>query len=1082
MARIKKSPSAATAAGAKVSAKISYPASSSAYSRTRLFKTLDTARSRPIVWISAPAGFGKSTLATSYLESRGLSRIWYQVDRSDSDPASFFYYMRTAAELSAPQHRKPLPLLTSEHLGSIHRFTENYFHDLFAHLPQPGVIVFDDFQELDETAATQDLLQRGLQLVPDGINVIVLSRAAPPSSMVRLFLSDRIASIGAEELKLTEEESLGMMRRRLKPARITADAARRLHKNTQGWIAGLVLMSEHTKEREVAVRCVEADGIANQLVFDYFANEIFSRAAPSEQAFLLKTAFLPTVSVSVAKRIAAESNSEAILDGLVRRNFFTTKRTGGNDDYQYHPLFREFLMHRAGHSYGEEQLRELKRSSAANLAKSNDYEAAIALLLNAEEWSEALAIVLEQAPACVAQGRTRTLEAWLASLPEPYRDENAWSLYWLGACRLLFSPAEARQLFIRAFTLFEKQTDATPLYRAWSGIIESFIAEYDDFVGMKEWLHLYSSLSDGRSPPAAEIENASMATYLLGLIFGNYDDPNRSVYADRVEKILVAEKKGDRRLGLCASIGMYYFLRGQLDNLEHLLQTLAALARASGSRTLYRLQWHSWRVRLSGIKGSVSETRAALSEALELVEQSGVHAVDRMLLGWGISNELCAGSIESAHAYLRRLATTAEYGQFHDFAYNYHAALVHLHEGDLYRAQHEALHALQRARHSSLVYPIGTSLLLLASVRAHQGALAESLKYVAEARTVSQRKHDTLALLAAYCDFCEANVHRLTGDHHESRRALSAGWLRAEEMGIAIPAFCLREESAILCATALEAGIAPQYVKRMIDKLGLKPPKCPPSPSWPRPIRIHTLGQFDVVKNGDRLTFSSGARKKASEKPRELLRALISLGARDVSSAQLAHMLWPDADGDLAKIAFKTTLYRLRKHLGEEHVVLQDGLLSLNPASCWLDMWALEHVCDDAQDKRSAAARVQNLLELYRGAFLPDDDAPTALLKRKNLASKFLRQVAQLGKALESQSDWHSALSVYQKAIEAAPLTEDFYIRLIHCYRRLERPAEALDVYHGCSTTLRTVLQMEPTAGLKSLYMEISREIGRELA
>jgi LuxR family transcriptional regulator, maltose regulon positive regulatory protein len=91
-------------------AKISSPRVTQPYLRTRLFKSLDAVRNRPLVWISGPAGAGKTTLAISYLNARHLKFLWYRFDARDADPAAFFYYLREAASRSWPRKRENLPL------------------------------------------------------------------------------------------------------------------------------------------------------------------------------------------------------------------------------------------------------------------------------------------------------------------------------------------------------------------------------------------------------------------------------------------------------------------------------------------------------------------------------------------------------------------------------------------------------------------------------------------------------------------------------------------------------------------------------------------------------------------------------------------------------------------------------------------------------------------------------------------------------------------------------------------------------------------------------------------------------------
>jgi len=121
-------------------AKVTRPILTGVFQRIRLFDLLDSLRKRPVVWVTGPAGCGKTTLVSSYVAARGLPCLWYQVDASDEDPATFFYYLGLAAKKAAPRRRKPFPLLTPEYLSGIETFTLRYFENLYACLKIPSVL------------------------------------------------------------------------------------------------------------------------------------------------------------------------------------------------------------------------------------------------------------------------------------------------------------------------------------------------------------------------------------------------------------------------------------------------------------------------------------------------------------------------------------------------------------------------------------------------------------------------------------------------------------------------------------------------------------------------------------------------------------------------------------------------------------------------------------------------------------------------------------------------------------------------------------------------------------------------------
>ena len=135
------------AARSRTLAKLTRPKLYDALPRPRLFALLDEAATRPIVWVCAPPGAGKTTLVASYLEARGLRHLWYQVDVGDADTATFVHYLRIAAQQLAGKAAASLPLFTSEPQQNLARFARGFFRDLFSALPHPCVVVFDNFHE-----------------------------------------------------------------------------------------------------------------------------------------------------------------------------------------------------------------------------------------------------------------------------------------------------------------------------------------------------------------------------------------------------------------------------------------------------------------------------------------------------------------------------------------------------------------------------------------------------------------------------------------------------------------------------------------------------------------------------------------------------------------------------------------------------------------------------------------------------------------------------------------------------------------------------------------------------------------------
>ena len=412
-------------------AKLAPPKLANIYPRKRLFEQLDDAhKDCNVIWVSAPGGAGKTSLAASWTTSRKLPKLWYQVDNGDVDIASFFYHLGVGIQHYAPRYKKPLPLLTFEYLQDIPTFARNFFRELFRRLKQHAVLVFDNYQNSPQDSLLHDMLNIAMNEVPQGITLLVLSRTDPPAVLARLRLSNQAKYLDWSKLQLTLEESIGIGTLRTGHS-VNAATLDSVHQRVQGWVAGLVLMLEQSDREGALASFPETSD--RKLIFDYFSSELFVQFTPAEQEFLLKTSLAPKFTVVLAKTLTGSNLAQVILEDLAHRNYFTVRHAGDPPSYEYHPLFREFLQHKAILRYDAIELNFLRNSVAQLLLDQGDFEAAAKLFIQEAQWDSLMALILDYAGQLISQGRYATLREWFASLSKPQLDTNPWLYFWLGA-------------------------------------------------------------------------------------------------------------------------------------------------------------------------------------------------------------------------------------------------------------------------------------------------------------------------------------------------------------------------------------------------------------------------------------------------------------------------------------------------------------------------------------------------------------------------------------------------------------------------------------------------------------------------
>ena len=248
------------------------------------------------------------------------------------------------------------------------------------------------------------------------------------------------------------------------------------------------------------------------------------------------------------------------------------------------------------------------------------------------------------------------------------------------------------------------------------------------------------------------------------------------------------------------------------------------------------------------------------------------------------------------------------------------------------------------------------------------------------------------------------------------------------------------------------------------------------------PIRIYTLGQFNIFKCNGANGNSSVLNRKGQHKPIEMLKALIALGGRDVGETRLSEALWPDTDGDVAHSAFSVTLHRLRKMIGHSALQLNDSRLTLNPELCWVDVWACEQLLNQTQrvlmknsfESESARNFMEAALFLYNGPFLgSEDEQAWFLMFRDRIHHKIIRGLIALCKHMENHHQCLQALDYYHKGIELEPMAEEFYFRLMKCYADHGRKSEAVSVYLRCARVLESTLGVSTSTKTRELYQSL---------
>jgi len=1038
------------------------PTTSRAVPRERLHALLDAGSDRPLTWICAAPGSGKTTLAAAWIASRSLPCAWIQADPDDRDPATLFHYLREALAGLGARTARRLPVFTEDDRRDVGGHARRLLRQAAITLHGPWMIVVDNIQEIAEDSPVHRALAEALVELPPGCRLVAISRGDPPPEYALVVARSQCLAIDSKLLRFTREESQALFER--SGAREHAEA---LLNYTGGWAAGLVLVLAAQAYPSTALDDIQS-GPGGPL-FDYFAAGILARMPAGHGQLLEQVALFPGATATMAIALTGDANAGRVLADLARRGLFVDRRPGAEAVFVLHALFRSFLLARLTGGRSASALAALQCEAARLLERSGQREAAVRLYLDAHASEAACDLIAAVADRMIDDGRAALVHEWISMLPGELAGRA--SIRRIDAtCIVSFDPVAAASAFAAAYDGFDAAGDDEGALRAAADAAESIVFEGTAHRALDRWLPVFERLVPGRLAAAdAPLDPRVLPGVLGAFAYRRLEDPLIGPLLDRAEAVL-AEPRMLRHRSLVGTMAFVLILRGEVPRARRILDRVDSLRLKDDAAPLAMLRWYSLAIHCRAILGDLAAARIAAEEALAFLDrhpqapQRGRILIRASQAMW-INREFT-----TARALLARARDAMKTGD----ATN--TAMLDQRVGMLAFSDGDATTALGYLGRSSRVIEDAGSVPNTLIMVLHRALVAAEAGDWAEAGSAMAwvRRHPALPAVPhngySAC-LVAAWIALLRGDADRCSRELREAFRISNDIGIEFEAalFVVPQRMSALCAHALAHSIAPSFVRALIRRWQLPPPPAA-GPEWPWPARLHVLDTFSLEIDGRDMVRS----RKASRRLHELLELVALAGARGLPASQVMHALWPEADGDAARGAFETTLHRARRLLGDETAIrLHAGVIALDPARVWCDAWALECVVAEVDKATRQAvsiidgtvlAGLEGRLFALCGRHAPDDDpVPAVRLARERLRTQCLRALADLGACHQARGDHDRAARTYQRAIEIAPLAEEMYRRLMACHLQAGRRAEAWDTWRRCRDHLSIVLGIRPS-------------------
>ena len=386
--------------------------------RRRLSDRLGNGAETKLTLVSAPAGFGKTTLLAEWIARSPIaqrSTAWLSLDQGDSEPASFWTYLITALQTVTPGVGSgALGLLRESQPASIEAILASLLNEISA-AGQDLVLVLDDYH-LVEGHEIQVGMEFLLEHLPARMHVVIATRADPGLRLSRLRARGELVEIRAADLRFNRDEAASFMNE-VMGLHLSATDVAALETRTEGWIAALQLAGLSMQGRDDVGSFIAGFAGDDRYIVDYLVEEVLQRQPAEVRAFLLDTSVLARLSGALCDAVTAGSGGSATLEALDRGNLFLVPLDDRRQWYRYHHLFGD-VLHARLLAEDPGRVPELHRRASDWHERAGDRPAAIRHALAAQDFARAADLVELAIPETGRGRQEATLRRWLELLPD----------------------------------------------------------------------------------------------------------------------------------------------------------------------------------------------------------------------------------------------------------------------------------------------------------------------------------------------------------------------------------------------------------------------------------------------------------------------------------------------------------------------------------------------------------------------------------------------------------------------------------------------------------------------------------------
>jgi len=1062
--------------------------------RKRLIQKANDPVASRLILISAAGGYGKTSLASSLVQARGLPCLWYQLDKEDINLDVFIGYLSRGwyrlggKQFNLPVNSETVVVSPEEKIKIFLAF----FTEEVCNQTQQLLVVLDDYHLVSQSESVNKLVQQLINYLPSNVQLIMTSRMPFPFPLGSLRTRGWLTEITGDELAFTQEEAKEL----LQEFSLSQEEIAELWSKVEGWAAGLSLvryvMLQGIPKEDFLTRITDYTG-------EYLEQEMITALSPEQYSFLETTSLLEYPDQEACRALTGDQEAGKHLKELSKKHFFVMSTPGGV--YRYHQLLRDYLIKRLKAKLTREEWLNLHRCAGNIYYQQGRYLLAINHYFQANELESITEPLLKIAPETLEKGKHAQLKKWLDMIPQEKMDMVPRLQYYRAKLLALAGRKEDALILIDNCRALSKEagdqvTEALILILQGNLAIENYYGEAGEKY-CHEAIELLQTMTD---IPRQEKDSLWAEAYsVLARALLLQEKWNEAMIAS--EKAAELFQNVGQLFGKIHNLSQDYYLfiyhpRQDLRQALRAFQAAEEMWERAGN-DYEKLMARVNKAIIYRIMGQVRKAEEILCLVLEQTEDGHLVKTQSMARFALAQARRDQGCLEEALELFQDVIFQARRFQWKVLeAGSLHClSSLYLQKENQDASRYYGEKALEHAKHTKVDYFEGQALMNMGMLERNQDNLLKALEYLQEALGIFERWDSKYELTRVYFYLAEVYFQQhVKKKNSQNNRQETNGNINWEEEVVLLVSkgmqlietndfnFFWEKEKNYLRPllnwvyekTGSQERPVQELLKKLINPLDHKKEEKEPV------LEVKTLGSLKVYRQGKLISSNEWKNLKVLG----LFRYLSTYRYHKVERDVLLETFWPEREPAAASHNFSSCLYILRR-------VLEPGLkkgakshlVKYEKGLCWLNCEAIRWDADaflDAVEKardtankgkyKDAIEAYHKAWDIYQGDYLEEYLYDDWLIgERERLRELWLQSCRELAEILEIEKDYQEAVRVLKHAIRKEPYQEELYRRLINNLLLNGRKDEAIKEYRACYKMLEVEFGIEPAEETRKL-------------